>query len=280
MWLQQQGLPPQVAKNTSATYRSAARALAEQNPYSFIDTVPGFKLEYAENLAQAIGFSPSAPERAAAVLQQVLREAARNDSETAIPWGKLEQRAVGQMNRTQRPWPSGCSLRPGAEALAQEGKVVVEEAQLQLGQQQGSHQQQQQEGYMYEFKEVQSGWSNSALVMLQELHAAETSVVDFLIAAAEGCHKKLKSNASAMMPISNQLSQWIAKCEQQLSADLGVQVAFNDGQRQAIALAMSLPVVVLTGGPGCGKTLTSQAIARAWIEKGLQLAMAAPTGRA
>jgi hypothetical protein len=79
-------------------------------------------------------------------------------------------------------------------------------------------------------------------------------------------------------PITPDIQQRIAAFEAELSADRGSEVSLNEGQRQALALALSLPAVVLTGGPGCGKTLTSQAVARSWLANDEQLHMAAPTG--
>lgn len=51
-------------------------------------------------------------------------------------------------------------------------------------------------------------------------------------------------------------------------------------QRQAVAGTLAGAVTVLTGGPGTGKTRTVRAIVRAAEAAGLDVALAAPTGRA
>jgi hypothetical protein len=79
-------------------------------------------------------------------------------------------------------------------------------------------------------------------------------------------------------PITPQMQQQIAAFEAELSAGQGSEVCLNEGQRHAVALALSLPLLVLTGGPGCGKTLTSQAVARSWLVGEEDMCMAAPTG--
>lgn len=51
-------------------------------------------------------------------------------------------------------------------------------------------------------------------------------------------------------------------------------------QREAIRMAMQNGIMVLTGGPGTGKTTTLNAIISILQSKGLNIALAAPTGRA
>ena len=54
----------------------------------------------------------------------------------------------------------------------------------------------------------------------------------------------------------------------------------SDGQRQALTMALSCRVSVITGGPGTGKTTLIKAIATALGETGKRICLAAPTGRA
>lgn len=52
------------------------------------------------------------------------------------------------------------------------------------------------------------------------------------------------------------------------------------GQRDAIAQCGQAGLVVLTGGPGTGKTTVVRALVESWEEKGRRVLLAAPTGRA
>jgi len=52
------------------------------------------------------------------------------------------------------------------------------------------------------------------------------------------------------------------------------------GQRRAVEVALREPVVVLTGGPGTGKTTCIRALVASCEEAGLRVALCAPTGRA
>jgi exodeoxyribonuclease V alpha subunit len=58
----------------------------------------------------------------------------------------------------------------------------------------------------------------------------------------------------------------------------GIQLA--ESQREALALALRSKVLVITGGPGVGKTTLVNTILRVFRVKGVEVALAAPTGRA
>lgn len=57
-------------------------------------------------------------------------------------------------------------------------------------------------------------------------------------------------------------------------------LTLTPAQRQALALALVNKVVVITGGPGTGKTTLVRALLDLWERAGLRCRLAAPTGRA
>lgn len=57
-------------------------------------------------------------------------------------------------------------------------------------------------------------------------------------------------------------------------------ITYEEHQRQAINLALSQGFLVLTGGPGTGKTTTLNAIISLYQQQGMSVMIAAPTGRA
>ena len=63
-----------------------------------------------------------------------------------------------------------------------------------------------------------------------------------------------------------------------LSAETGIE--YDEVQLAAIRQAVTSKVMVLTGGPGTGKTTTTQGIIAALKKAGLRVLLAAPTGRA
>ena len=63
-----------------------------------------------------------------------------------------------------------------------------------------------------------------------------------------------------------------------LTAETGIE--YDEVQLAAIRQAVTSKVMVLTGGPGTGKTTTTQGIIAALKKAGLRVLLAAPTGRA
>jgi exodeoxyribonuclease V alpha subunit len=51
-------------------------------------------------------------------------------------------------------------------------------------------------------------------------------------------------------------------------------------QRQAVEMAANQRILILTGGPGTGKTFTTRTIVALWKAMGKEIALASPTGRA
>jgi exodeoxyribonuclease V alpha subunit len=65
-----------------------------------------------------------------------------------------------------------------------------------------------------------------------------------------------------------------------LHAELGAGITLEDIQRDAVRLALTSQVSVITGGPGTGKSTITRIILEALKEAGLEAALCAPTGKA
>lgn len=65
-----------------------------------------------------------------------------------------------------------------------------------------------------------------------------------------------------------------------LSLEKDEEIKLDDLQKDAIRLASKCGLFILTGGPGTGKTTTIKAIISYFEDQGLNIALAAPTGRA
>ena len=113
---------------------------------------------------------------------------------------------------------------------------------------------------------VCEGGDEAPRVYLAWLHAAEERVA-----------RRLRALAGGAAPAPAQLEPL-----RRLLADVerGRGVQLSGAQRSAIIGALARQLVVVTGGPGTGKTTLIDALARCAEALGWRLALAAPTGRA
>jgi exodeoxyribonuclease V alpha subunit len=105
---------------------------------------------------------------------------------------------------------------------------------------------------------------NLRAVFLAPFYVAETGIAQSLI--------NLKESPSNIRPIHPEKAiEWV---QQKLNIELA------QGQKEAILLAASSKVLIITGGPGTGKTTLITAILRIFQQLKLRILLAAPTGRA
>jgi exodeoxyribonuclease V alpha subunit len=105
---------------------------------------------------------------------------------------------------------------------------------------------------------------NLRAVFLAPLHKAEKGVAQRLL--------NLKESPSNIRPIHPEKAiEWVQQ-------KLGIELAQK--QEEAVLLAATSKVLVITGGPGTGKTTIITAILRIFQQLKLRVLLAAPTGRA
>ena len=106
--------------------------------------------------------------------------------------------------------------------------------------------------------------AGKACVFLPALHAAERAVAERLVALSSGAPPWRRSDAASAVP-------WVEE---------RTGITLSASQRAAVAAFLSSKVLVVTGGPGVGKTTLVDALLRIVFAESLRIALAAPTGRA
>ena len=101
-------------------------------------------------------------------------------------------------------------------------------------------------------------------IFLAGLHGAERAVAERLLTLANGTLPWPRIDAEKALP-------WV---EQRTGLTLA------ESQTAAVRLALTAKVIVLTGGPGVGKTTIVNSILRILAAKGVGILLCAPTGRA
>jgi exodeoxyribonuclease V alpha subunit len=104
----------------------------------------------------------------------------------------------------------------------------------------------------------------TACVFMAGLHRAERNIADRLLGLSGGSLPWPWIDPDKALP-------WVAE---------RLKLIFADSQTAAIRQALACKVLVITGGPGVGKTTIVKAILRILSAKGVKLLLCAPTGRA
>jgi len=99
---------------------------------------------------------------------------------------------------------------------------------------------------------------------LKRLHQAETGIAQSLKALCHGRHPLPSIKIEAAL-------EWVEK---------KMKIKLADSQRHAIRQSATQKVLVITGGPGVGKTTIVRAILEIFSAKGMVCELCAPTGRA
>ena len=111
-------------------------------------------------------------------------------------------------------------------------------------------------------------------------------VVQERVANVEACYLRrlweaevsVQKRLGALLAAEPDRSRWAARTVDELERAQGL--TYAPQQREAVELAARVNVLILTGGPGTGKTTTVRGIVALFRKMGLDIVLAAPTGRA
>lgn len=88
-----------------------------------------------------------------------------------------------------------------------------------------------------------------------------------------GCARRLLRLLTAQRAVALDTDEVMRQIESE------AQISYDEVQKQAIRKAVDSKIMILTGGPGTGKTTTTLGIISAYQRAGCRIALAAPTGR-
>ncbi len=107
------------------------------------------------------------------------------------------------------------------------------------------------------------------------LEAEDIIYVPALYYSEVGAARKIKESLEVISPYAKgDTGELIERIEKEHN------ITYDEVQKQAIHTAINSKFMVLTGGPGTGKTTTTLAIIKAFESLGAKVLLAAPTGRA
>jgi exodeoxyribonuclease V alpha subunit len=242
VFLQGVGVSTSLAIRIYKTYRDASISIVQHDPYRLASDVWGIGFKTADKIAQSLGIPTDSPERIKAGLQYTLSEAS-DDGHCYLPQETLIADAA------QILAVDSSSIAPALDTLLQEGGVMRERLPVQSAHDPENH-------------------APVDAVYLLPFYRAEASL-------ANGLRRLLGAPSDRLA--SFQTVNWEAALSW-LSEQTGATLAAE--QVEAVQLALTRKVAILTGGPGCGKSFTVRSIVALTRAKKAKILLAAPTGRA
>ncbi len=243
IFLQGVGVSTSLAVRIYKKYGDASVSVVRSEPYRLAADVWGIGFKTADTIAASVGIARDSPERIKAGLAYTLSEAA-DDGHCYLPGPNLIADAAKILDV-----PADL-IAPSLDELAAAEGVVREEVPAAAG------------------PGVASNPPRVPAVYLPPFYQAERALAATLLRLLAARGDRLAGFAAV---------DW-AKALGWLRGRTGAALAPE--QEEAVRLALTSRVAVLTGGPGCGKSFTVRSVVELARAKGARVILAAPTGRA
>jgi exodeoxyribonuclease V alpha subunit len=244
IFLQAHGASPALATRIFKRFGPRALDVVSRSPYRLALDVWGVGFKTADRIARSVGVGEDAPERAQAGVLQTLHDLTTRGHVFAER-SDLAERAAAMLERDV------ADVDRAIEALAREGRVRLEP--------------------------VPSGPSLPAPLAAADAQGASLEAVypTELLDAEVRLARRLAALLAARAEIPASLAD-----EAVATHEARAVVTLAPAQRAAVATAASERVLVITGGPGVGKTTVVRAVLALFDRARLTVRLAAPTGRA
>ncbi len=270
LFLQSHDVSTAHAAKIYKTYQNEAIALVRENPYRLADDIYGIGFVTADTIAQKLGVDKDSPHRVQAGIKYVLSQKA---DEGHVFQHQTELITACQTMLELAP----IAIDAGIAALAEKEEIILPEEQplidkaVPMPDVKGvveipEEPDLDEETLEYEVESIEEYQARDTAVYLAPFYYAELGVANQFL--------RLLSNNSQGSDTRTDIDTSLAQLESEMDIRFALQ------QREAIHTALSEQAMILTGGPGTGKTTTTVGMIRLFELEGRRIALTAPTGRA
>ena len=248
LFLQSHDVSTAHATKIYKTYGNQSIAIVKENPYRLADDIWGIGFRTADIIAGKMGFG----EERFARLRSGIMYALNQLADEGHCYGTREQvlTAAGELLKVDE-----ALLVMTLDEMMRQRDIIVEKAKVPVD-------------------ETADDVSHGPVDEMAETQMEEAIYLQPFFFSEMGTAKRLDAVLHGMRSFRIQPEGLLER----IGKKTGMQ--YDDIQQQAILAAVRNKVLVLTGGPGTGKTTTTLGIIAAYREAGARIILAAPTGRA
>ncbi|MFY9130482.1 MAG: AAA family ATPase [Saccharofermentanales bacterium] len=262
LFLLPHGIGPARIHRIYAIFGMAAEMLIRENPFLLAERVPGIGFQTADRLAVELGFRGDHPARLKGAVLFAMNQSLFLNGNTVIH----EDSVAGYLS--ERLAVPADNIRDAIAALLAERKIVKVLSEADQSSGEGVSATDVVRFFSDGPSPLGSSFMSEGLMSLSDVAVIERSLAQrlrFLSSVPRtGDHFMSEDQAS--------------RAVRQVAKEEGFEP--GDEQTRAIVMALTHPLSVLTGGPGTGKTTTVRLLTRILRERGEEILLAAPTGRA
>ncbi len=276
IYLQGLGITMNLASKIYKKYGDGIYTILKENPYKMADDLPGVGFKIADDIAIKTGITVNSEYRIKSGIYYILMQAAAQ-GHMYLPEDVLLDKTMSLLGTTLD------DVRDYLVELQIEKKIVVKNI----------------EGVDAVYPASLYFTELSCAAMLRDLNIKETSdeyisellesdiqmddSLGFLLGDDDSINA-MRSNSGAYHVSTNDFAEngveEVDAEETDAEETDAKDIELDDLQKKAVIEAMTSGLLIITGGPGTGKTTTINAIIAAFEKRGFSIELAAPTGRA
>ena len=241
VFLRGHGVSPALAAKIQQQYGAQALAVVKTKPHQLAQDLRGIGFKTADKIARHVGVAPDSPERVEAGVLHVLQQEV-DRGHTYADRTDLENAAQDLLDVSIE------DVSAGVERLANREDLILTPI---------------------------PGFEGPGADQAAERFTGTAVYPTWLERTEAGLAKRLRAlTAQGRLPLGLNTDKAVAWYEKEHSIQLA------DAQKRALTQALTAKVMVLTGGPGTGKTTLVKGILEILLRKEVKILLAAPTGRA